>query len=48
MAWFYPLIAGLTEITRAIGRKYTDGFPRLWPIAEITGLKLFSQQPEIR
>jgi quaternary ammonium compound-resistance protein SugE len=31
MAWFYLLIAGLTEIAWAIGLKYTHGWTRLWP-----------------
>jgi quaternary ammonium compound-resistance protein SugE len=29
MAWFYLLIAGLLEITWAIGLKYTEGFTKL-------------------
>jgi quaternary ammonium compound-resistance protein SugE len=31
VAWFYLLIAGLLEISWAIGLKYTEGFSRLWP-----------------
>ena len=31
MAWTYLFIAGLLEITWAIGLKYTEGFSRLWP-----------------
>src|ERR1700733_9418629 len=31
MAWFVLFIAGLMEITWAIGLKYTEGFTRLWP-----------------
>src|SRR5262245_23189276 len=31
MAWLYLLIAGLLEVTWAIGLKYTDGFTRLVP-----------------
>jgi quaternary ammonium compound-resistance protein SugE len=31
MAWFYLLIAGLSEVGWAIGLKYTDGWSRLWP-----------------
>ena len=31
MAWFYLVIAGLLEITWAIGLKYTYGFSRLGP-----------------
>ena len=31
MAWIYLFIAGLLEITWAIGLKYTEGFSKLWP-----------------
>ncbi|HMU53526.1 MAG TPA: quaternary ammonium compound efflux SMR transporter SugE [Nitrospira sp.] len=31
MAWAYLIIAGLFEITWAVGMKYTEGFTRLWP-----------------
>ena len=31
MAWTYLVVAGLLEIGWAIGLKYTEGFPRLWP-----------------
>ncbi|TMS58253.1 quaternary ammonium compound efflux SMR transporter SugE [Imbroritus primus] len=31
MAWLILLIAGLFEVTWAIGLKYTEGFSRLWP-----------------
>jgi quaternary ammonium compound-resistance protein SugE len=31
MAWFYLFVAGLFEVTWAIGLKYTDGFSRLVP-----------------
>ena len=31
MAWIYLTVAGLFEITWAIGLKYTEGFTRLWP-----------------
>jgi quaternary ammonium compound-resistance protein SugE len=31
MAWLILLVAGLLEVTWAIGLKYTDGFTRLWP-----------------
>ncbi|KAB2951191.1 quaternary ammonium compound efflux SMR transporter SugE [Heliorestis acidaminivorans] len=31
MAWFYLFIAGLFEITWAIGLKVSEGFSRLWP-----------------
>ena len=31
MAWLYLIIAGLLEITWAIGLKYTEGFTKLWP-----------------
>lgn len=33
MAWVYLIIAGLFEITWAIGLKYADGFTRLVPSA---------------
>jgi quaternary ammonium compound-resistance protein SugE len=31
MAWLILVVAGLLEVTWAIGLKYTDGFTRLWP-----------------
>ena len=31
MAWLYLVIAGLMEVSWAIGLKYTDGFTRLAP-----------------
>lgn len=31
MAWFYLLLAGLSEVGWAIGLKYTQGFTRLVP-----------------
>lgn len=31
MAWLILLVAGLFEVTWAIGLKYTEGFSRLWP-----------------
>ena len=31
MAWVYLVVAGLFEISWAIGLKYTDGWTRLWP-----------------
>jgi quaternary ammonium compound-resistance protein SugE len=31
MDWLYLLIAGLLEVSWAIGLKYTDGFTKLWP-----------------
>ncbi|MFO1148982.1 MAG: quaternary ammonium compound efflux SMR transporter SugE [Alsobacter sp.] len=31
MAWLILLVAGLLEVTWAIGLKYTEGFTRLWP-----------------
>ena len=31
MNWGILLLAGLFEITWAIGLKYTDGFSKLWP-----------------
>ncbi|MBU2864976.1 quaternary ammonium compound efflux SMR transporter SugE [Reinekea forsetii] len=31
MNWLILFIAGLLEISWAVGLKYTDGFTRLWP-----------------
>ncbi len=31
MAWLILFLAGLCEVTWAIGLKYTQGFTRLWP-----------------
>jgi quaternary ammonium compound-resistance protein SugE len=31
MAWVLLVVAGLLEITWAIGLKYTAGFTRIWP-----------------
>ena len=31
MAWFFLIVAGLSEIGWAVGLKYTEGFTRLWP-----------------
>jgi quaternary ammonium compound-resistance protein SugE len=31
MVWFFLVVAGLLEISWAIGLKYTDGWTRLWP-----------------
>lgn len=31
MAWVVLFIAGLLEVSWAVGLKYTDGFTRLWP-----------------
>ena len=31
MAWGVLLFAGLLEVGRAVGSKYTEGFARLWP-----------------
>jgi len=31
MPWLILVIAGLLEVTWAIGLKYTEGFTRLWP-----------------
>jgi quaternary ammonium compound-resistance protein SugE len=45
MAWFYLLIAGLLEVSWAIGLKYTDGFtrliPSLWTITSMVASLLF-------
>lgn len=31
MAWIILVLAGLLEITWAIGLKYTEGFSKIWP-----------------
>lgn len=31
MTWILLFAAGLLEVVRAVGLKYTDGFTRLWP-----------------
>jgi quaternary ammonium compound-resistance protein SugE len=31
MAWFVLFLAGLCEVSWAVGLKYTDGFSRFWP-----------------
>ena len=31
MAWFILLVAGLLEVTWALGLKASDGFTRFWP-----------------
>lgn len=31
MAWVILLLAGLLEVTWAVGLKYTEGFSKLWP-----------------
>ena len=33
MAWFVLFLAGLCEVSWAVGLKYTDGFSRIWPTA---------------
>ena len=39
MAWLSVFIAGLFEITWAIGMKYSDGFSRLWPsVITVSGM----------
>jgi quaternary ammonium compound-resistance protein SugE len=41
MAWVYLIVAGLFEITWAIGLKYADGFTRLVPsVITIVGMIL--------
>jgi quaternary ammonium compound-resistance protein SugE len=41
MAWLALLIAGLFEVSWAIGLKYTHGFTRLWPtVATVTCMAL--------
>lgn len=31
MSWFILIIAGLLEVSWAIGLRFTEGFTRLWP-----------------
>lgn len=31
MSWFLLVLAGLFEISWAVGLKYTEGFTKLWP-----------------
>lgn len=31
MSWFILFLAGLLEISWAVGLKYTEGFTKLWP-----------------
>ncbi|KOR48717.1 molecular chaperone [Xanthomonas oryzae] len=38
MPWIYLLLAGLFEISFAMGLKYSDGFTRLWPTVLTIGL----------
>ena len=33
MAWVYLIVAGLLEVTWAVGLKYAEGLTRLWPAA---------------
>jgi quaternary ammonium compound-resistance protein SugE len=41
MAWVYLIVAGLLEITWAVGLKYADGFTRLAPsIITLVGIVL--------
>ncbi len=41
MAWFFLLLAGLTEIGWAVGMKYTNGFTRLLPSIATLGCITF-------
>ena len=47
MAWVVLFVAGLLEITWAVGLKYTEGFTRLWPIGSVgtavLGIVLFRE-----
>src|SRR3954470_8528491 len=39
MAWVLLFIAGLLEVSWAVGLKYTEGFTRLWPsVATISAM----------
>jgi quaternary ammonium compound-resistance protein SugE len=42
MAWFYLLLAGLSEVGWAIGLKYTEGFTKLWPSVATIALMIVS------
>jgi len=42
MAWIILVLAGLFEVTWAIGLKYTDGFTRPWPTAATLAAMIIS------
>jgi len=42
MPWVWLIIAGLLEISWAVGLKYTDGFSKLWPSVVTVVLMLAS------
>lgn len=42
MAWFYLLLAGISEVGWAIGLKYTDGFTKLVPSALTVAVMIIS------
>ena len=42
MAWLLLMIAGLLEVSWAIGLKYTEGFTRVWPSVLTLGAMVLS------
>jgi quaternary ammonium compound-resistance protein SugE len=42
MAWLLLMIAGLLEVSWAIGLKYTEGFTRVWPSVFTLGAMVLS------
>lgn len=42
MPWLWLIVAGLLEISWAVGLKYTDGFSKLWPSVVTVVLMLAS------
>ena len=42
MSWIYLFFAGLFEIGWAVGLKYSQGFPRLWPSLATMGAMTIS------
>ena len=42
MAWVYLIVAGLLEVTWAIGLKYAMGQSRLWPVGVALAIGLAS------
>ncbi len=42
MAWLYVFVAGLFEVSWAIGLKYTEGFSKFWPSIGIASALIVS------
>lgn len=42
MAWFFLLLAGISEVGWAIGLKYTEGFTKLWPSVATVAMMIVS------